>query len=110
MSLPVIRALRSLFLPLLIISCALSGCSEDNITVELIGQVDRSLPAGMTVCLDISGNGTCDADEPSARTNADGTYSVVIPAKSSGGISRGGRADPEDGASRDSPVSSGRKA
>ncbi|MCW5203714.1 hypothetical protein VU12_12350, partial [Desulfobulbus sp. US4] len=84
MSLPVIRALRSLFLPLLIISCALSGCSEDNIKVELIGQIDRSFPAGMTVCLDISGNGKCDADEPSARTNADGTYSVTIPAESLG--------------------------
>ncbi len=84
MSLPVIRALRSLFLPLLIISCALSGCSEDSIKVELIGQIDRSLPAGMMVCLDISGNGKCDSDEPSARTNADGTYSVTIPAESLG--------------------------
>ncbi|WLE95144.1 MAG: DUF6531 domain-containing protein [Candidatus Electrothrix communis] len=84
MSLPVIRALRSLFLPLLIISCALSGCSDDNVKVELTGQIDRSLPAGMTVCLDSSGNGRCDADEPSARTNADGTYSVTIPAESLG--------------------------
>ncbi|MCI5166394.1 MAG: hypothetical protein D3903_09915 [Candidatus Electrothrix sp. GM3_4] len=62
----------------------ITGCSDDNVKVELAGQIDRSLPAGMMVCLDISGNGTCDANEPSARTNADGTYSVIIPAESLG--------------------------
>ena len=62
----------------------ITGCSDDNVKVALTGQIDRSLPAGMTVCLDTSGNGKCDTDEPSARTNADGTYSVIIPAKSLG--------------------------
>ncbi|XCN72837.1 MAG: hypothetical protein Q3M24_21545 [Candidatus Electrothrix aestuarii] len=62
----------------------ITACSEDNTKVELTGQVDRNLPAGMTVCVDSSGNGKCDPDEPSARTNVDGTYSVSIPAESLG--------------------------
>ena len=33
------------------------------------------------VCLDLNANSACDADEPaSARTNADGAYSVVAEA------------------------------
>ncbi|MCI5120410.1 MAG: hypothetical protein D3908_04290, partial [Candidatus Electrothrix sp. AUS4] len=60
----------------------LTGCSSDDVQVELTGRIDQSFAAGTKVCLDISGNGQCDADEPSAQTNSDGTYKITIPVES----------------------------
>jgi hypothetical protein len=68
---------------LLVLFC-LVACSGDDVKVELTGQVDRNFSAGMTICLDSSGNGVCDPDEPSALVNADGSYTVTVPAESLG--------------------------
>ncbi|MCI5221233.1 MAG: hypothetical protein D3924_00765, partial [Candidatus Electrothrix sp. AR4] len=74
----------SYFLTFLLPLLFITACSDDNVGIELTGQVDRTLPAGMKVCLDVSGNGQCDPDEPSALTNAEGSYTVTVSAKSLG--------------------------
>uniref|UniRef100_UPI004055E844 RHS repeat-associated core domain-containing protein n=1 Tax=Candidatus Electrothrix sp. TaxID=2170559 RepID=UPI004055E844 len=52
--------------------------------IELTGRIDQSLSAGAKACLDISGNGQCDPDEPSAQIRSDGTYTISIPVESFG--------------------------
>ncbi|XCN73277.1 MAG: HYD1 signature containing ADP-ribosyltransferase family protein [Candidatus Electrothrix aestuarii] len=49
----------------------------------MTGQIDQSFSAGTKACLDTSGNGQCDSNEPSAQANSDGTYTITLPAESS---------------------------
>ncbi|MCI5143612.1 MAG: hypothetical protein D3909_18185, partial [Candidatus Electrothrix sp. ATG1] len=72
----------SLFLSPLLFLLILTGCSSDDVQIELTGKIDQSFSAGTKACLDISGNGQCDADEPFALTNSDGTYKITIPVES----------------------------
>lgn len=74
----------SFFIPPLLFLLILTGCSSDDIQIELTGKIDQGFSAGTKACLDISGNGKCDADEPSAQTTPDGTYTILIPAESFG--------------------------
>ena len=55
-------------------------------SVTLKGQVAVDGPLqGVQVCLDLNGNGTCDANEPtSAATGADGQYTVSAPEAEAG--------------------------
>ena len=75
-------SLFSLFIFPLLFLLVFTGCSGDDVKIELTGQIDHNFSAGTKACLDISGNGKCDADEPFALTNSDGTYKVTIPVES----------------------------
>ena len=75
-------SLFSLFIFPLLFLLVFTGCSGDDVKIELTGQIDHNFSAGTKACLDISGNGKCDTDEPFALTNSDGTYKVTIPVES----------------------------
>ncbi|WPD22236.1 MAG: RHS repeat-associated core domain-containing protein [Candidatus Electrothrix scaldis] len=76
-------SLSSLFISPLLFLLILTGCSSDDVKIELTGQIDQSFSAGTKACLDTSGNGQCDSNEPSAQANSDGTYTITLPAESS---------------------------
>ena len=76
-----VRPLVLSFISVILCCFLITGCSNDNISVELSGQVDHTLPAGTKICLDTDNNGQCDPNEPMALTNADGSYALTIPVK-----------------------------
>ncbi len=61
----------------------ITASSGDNVGINLTGQVDRTFPSGMKVCVDASGNGACDPGEPFGMTNTDGSYTILIPSEGS---------------------------
>ena len=52
--------------------------------VSLSGIVADGLIQGAQVCYDINNNGRCEADEPSAVTTSNGSYSLSVPASLAG--------------------------
>ena len=72
----------SLFVFPLFLLLILAGCSGDDVQIELTGKIDQNFSAGTKACLDSSGNGRRDADEPAALTKSDGTYTLTVPAAS----------------------------
>lgn len=83
------RRLTALSLALPIgLAAALAGCSGEGdetampapaatpSTTALGGKVIDGYITGATVCLDLNGNQTCDADEPSTESGAGGAYSL----------------------------------
>ncbi|WP_051709761.1 acid phosphatase [Andreprevotia chitinilytica] len=62
----------------------LTGCggSDDSTSANttVSGTVVGSYFQNAKVCLDLNGNGVCDANEPSTRTDANGKYTLTGPA------------------------------
>ena len=56
----------------------LGGCNDEEPTVAVTGLVVDGPLQGATVCYDLNANGSCDAGEPSATTDADGKYAFDI--------------------------------
>ena len=56
----------------------LAGCNDEEPTVSVTGLVVDGPLQGATVCYDLNDNGSCDAGEPSATTDADGKYALDI--------------------------------
>lgn len=67
---------------ILAITGLMSGCGDDEETVNttVTGTVQQGAIANALVFLDLNGNGKFDAGEPSATTNATGTYSFTVTA------------------------------
>jgi|GEM_PF-1207645 len=61
------------------------GCNDEEPTVAVTGLVVDGPLQGATVCYDLNDNGSCDAGEPSAVTDADGIYAFDI-AESAAGL------------------------
>ncbi|GAB7534632.1 hypothetical protein [Burkholderia sp. 3C] len=53
-----------------------TGTPSTQPTAALTGKAIDGYLVGATVCLDLNGNGTCDAGEPSATTDSSGQFSI----------------------------------
>lgn len=67
----------------------LSGCDHESDpepppTVAFTGVVVDGPLQGATVCYDLNDNGSCDAEEPAATTDAEGKYAFNVPQAASG--------------------------
>lgn len=54
------------------------GASAPQSTPNLTGKAIDGYLAGATVCLDLNANNACDSDEPSAVTDENGNYGLVV--------------------------------
>lgn len=54
------------------------GASAPQSTPNLTGKAIDGYLAGATVCLDLNANNACDGDEPSAVTDENGNYGLVV--------------------------------
>ena len=58
---------------------SLVGCgSDDTTTNSLTGKAVDGYLSGSTVCLDLNNNNSCDADEPTAVTDSNGSFELAV--------------------------------
>lgn len=58
-------------------ACVISACGGGGVTGEPVsGKLIDGYISGAKVCLDMNGNGACDAGEPSGVTGADGSWEL----------------------------------
>ncbi len=75
---------RGLILGVVLAVTTVAGCGGSNdsagsggVTESISGKVADGYLVGATVCLDVNGNKSCDADEPSATTVAGGAFEIT---------------------------------